>query len=64
MAVILPWKDGVEDRATGPTPTASGLVRGVVRAILPGKDEQALGAVELFRSPLPDGKGVHAQSFR
>ena len=35
------------------------LVRGVARAI--GFYERALGAVELYRSPLPGAKGLHAQ---
>ena len=35
------------------------LVRGVAEAS--GFYERALGAVELYRSPLPDGNGLHAQ---
>ena len=35
------------------------MVRGVARAI--GFYERALGAVELYRSPLPGSKGLHAQ---
>ena len=35
------------------------LVRGVAQAI--GFYQRALGAEELFRSPLSDGKGLHAQ---
>ena len=34
-------------------------VQGVAQAI--GFDERALGAVELFRSPLTDASGLHAQ---
>lgn len=35
------------------------LVRGVAQAIK--FYQRALGAVELYRSPLPNGKGLHAQ---
>ncbi len=35
------------------------MVRGVAQAI--GFYERALGTVELYRSPLPDGKVLHAQ---
>ena len=35
------------------------LVRGVAQAI--GFYERAMGAVELYRSPLPEAKGLHAQ---